>query len=591
MLRFVLAIVVLSVIAQAFRSFAPRARVTDRCTSCTRSERMANKGIFRTSLGMSDNNSEGGGAKGAAEDVSKYTVGQTLNGELVSSKDFGIFVQIEGSKTRVLLPRSLLSRGEFSKLTSMAESKAKISFDIASVDTEKNNLSGTYNSGVEKKDISSISDADIKSTEYPATVVGTHDFGMFVELDGFGVDGLVPASMGGSKGDYKVGDAVQVTVNEMADDGKKMTLMVAGASMGGGGGGATGSLEGTGFDRNRWIQGVVQSVSNFGLFVRPAGHDMVGLVHARQIPRDLIAALKKQVTVDSTGDKTDVEILFQEGDVVSCRVNSFGGPKKLDMSMLPPKDEEDDDDYVVDGRDPEEEEGQSGRPRRSSRFAETNVDSEAVTAFDGESKLLWWRGQPYTPLGRPNANLEDEEMAVIKESTDVVEGVWRRMFEVDLREDAADFSSKIEEAELKELQNDIGELMGLDDDMFAMADLNLMSSGPKSVGGHNMGLLDELPDDWKSEMTFFKDVGNTASSLDAMYKGGKASEQQEFDALIREVEVEIGSKKTGMPEIEDVPEVAPEAVSAEPAASAAQQEAAEESSEEPPAEAPAEAEA
>jgi hypothetical protein len=184
MLRFVLAIVVLSVIAQAFRSFAPRARVTDRCTSCTRSERMANKGIFRTSLGMSDNNSEGGGAKGAAEDVSKYTVGQTLNGELVSSKDFGIFVQIEGSKTRVLLPRSLLSRGEFSKLTSMAESKAKISFDIASVDTEKNNLSGTYNSGVEKKDISSISDADIKSTEYPATVVGTHDFGMFVELDG-----------------------------------------------------------------------------------------------------------------------------------------------------------------------------------------------------------------------------------------------------------------------------------------------------------------------------------------------------------------------------------------------------------------------
>ena len=66
----------------------------------------------------------------------------------------------------------------------MVESKAKISFDIASVDTEKNNLSGTYNSGVEKKDISSISDADIKSTEYSATVVGTHDFGMFVELDG-----------------------------------------------------------------------------------------------------------------------------------------------------------------------------------------------------------------------------------------------------------------------------------------------------------------------------------------------------------------------------------------------------------------------
>ena len=307
--------------------------------------------------------------------------------------------------------------------------------------------------------------------------------------------------------------------------------------------------------------------------------------YARQIPRDLITALKKQVTVDSAGDKTDVELLFQEGDVVSCRINSFSGPKKLDMSMLPPKDEEDDDDYVVDGRDPEDE-GQSGRPRRSSRFAETNIDSESINVFDGESKLLWWRGQPYTPLGRPEAS-EDVEIAVVQESSDVVEGVWRRMFEVDLREDAADFSSKIEEAELKELQNDIGELMGLDDDMFSMADFNMMSTGPMNVGGHNMGLLEQLPDDWKSEMTFFKELSNTASSLDAMYRGGKASEQQEFDALIREVETEINANKKSMPDIEDVPEVAPEAVSAE-TSTAVEQEASPEAAEEPAAEAPAE---
>ena len=118
------------------------------------------------------------------DDISKYSVGQTLNGELVSAKDFGIFVQIEGSKTRVLLPRSLLSRGEFSKLTNMAKQKSTISFDIASVDTEKKTLSGTYNSGVEKRDLSSITDDDVKKTEYSATVVGTHDFGIFVELDG-----------------------------------------------------------------------------------------------------------------------------------------------------------------------------------------------------------------------------------------------------------------------------------------------------------------------------------------------------------------------------------------------------------------------
>ena len=41
---------------------------------------------------------------------------------------------------------------------------------------------------------------------------------------------------------------------------------------------------------------------------------------------------------------------------------------------------------------------------------------------------------------------KDEEAEVINESPAIVEGTWRRMFEVDMREDAADFSSKILEA-------------------------------------------------------------------------------------------------------------------------------------------------
>jgi len=40
----------------------------------------------------------------------------------------------------------------------------------------------------------------------------------------------------------------------------------------------------------------------------------------------------------------------------------------------------------------------------------------------------------------------DEEAAVINESSSIVEGTWRRMFELDMREDAADFSSKVVEA-------------------------------------------------------------------------------------------------------------------------------------------------
>lgn len=39
--------------------------------------------------------------------------------------------------------------------------------------------------------------------------------------------------------------------------------------------------------------------------------------------------------------------------------------------------------------------------------------------------------------------VEDEEVTIVNESPSIVEGTWRRMFELDMREDAADFSSKI----------------------------------------------------------------------------------------------------------------------------------------------------
>ena len=32
----------------------------------------------------------------------------------------------------------------------------------------------------------------------------------------------------------------------------------------------------SGMDSSKWLNGVVQSVSNFGIFVRPAGYEMTG---------------------------------------------------------------------------------------------------------------------------------------------------------------------------------------------------------------------------------------------------------------------------------------------------------------------------
>ena len=44
-------------------------------------------------------------------------------------------------------------------------------------------------------------------------------------------------------------------------------------------------------------------------------------------------------------------------------------------------------------------------------------------------------------------------LGVIVESDKIVEGTWRRMFELDLREDASDFASKAVEQETKALMD------------------------------------------------------------------------------------------------------------------------------------------
>lgn len=498
-------------------------------------------------------------------DVSQYTVGQQCKGTVVSSKQFGIFAEIEGTKNTVLLPKSLLTRGTYSKLSDAASKKSTdlINFEIHNVNTENKTLSAKYIPEGGLLDFSAIKEEDLKSKEFTATVVGTHDFGIFVELDQYLTDALIPISLlpqGQSPQNFAVGQAVSVTVNEFGEGGKKMTCLLAGASAVAGSS-TGGSLEGSGFEKNKWVQGVVTSVASYGMFVRPAGHDVTGLVHFSQIPKDLLAALKLRAPMDKTANKTAVEQLFSEGDVVSVRVNSYGGPKKIDMSMIPPKQEDDEDDYVVDGRDEEPEEGQQqGKQRRPNRFADmSNEDSVAISSFDGQKKLLWWKGEPYVPIYNDGSQNVDAETSIITESDKIVEGTWRRMFELDMREDAADFSSKVNDQEAKELSEDIGELMGMDEDMFEDSAVTLMTaSGNKAGLNFDLG---NLPDEWKAEIDFFKETETTSSSRSTLFKSGKSNEQQEFDAIIREIESDI-ARNPKADAVEETPAPAEESVEA-----------------------------
>ena len=408
---------------------------------------------------------------------------------------------------------------------------------------------------------------DFKGTHYPGTVVSVHDFGVFVELDQFGVEGLVPQSMlprGESK--PKAGASVVVNIQDLGVDGKKLLLSMRSS----GGGSAQSGLSASAFasiPHTRWIQGVVQSVTNFGLFVRPAGFDSTGLVHNSRVPRDLVSALKRRPDAgSSSGNKTDVEMLFGVGDVVKVRVNSVNSDSnRVELSMLPYRAADDEeDDYVVEGRDPETEDGKPSFQERGDADEEDAADN-----YDAEDTLLWWRGSPYvkSSLSGEGASVADEEAEVVMENTAVVEGTWRRMFELDMREDQADFSTKVKEADLKELEEEIGELSGLDEDLLEaeLSAASIISSGQKLV---NYVSLAGLPAAWKSEMGFLKGSAEAETSKVTTLRQGKTLEQSEFEALLREVEVELDAAAARVPK-----RAAADSESAPPAAAAAAPEA------------------
>jgi len=554
-------------------------------TAITRNSHRMSR-ITSSSLAMSEEAAPKAKKPKAPVDISGFSEGQKLEGKLLSVKAFGAFVEVPGG-ANILLPRSVISRGAYSKLTKMAEAKSTdpVNVEIVSVDKEKNTLSGKYiPTGVTEllkiEDLQAQGAEVYQAKQLQATVVGVHDFGVFAELDEYGAEGLIPVSRlpeGEVPQSYVVGSTVTVSIEEMNQEKKKMTLTMKSAGTGGGAassGGAGDSLPGV--PANKWMQGVVTSVSSFGLFVRPAGQDVIGLVHISRIPARLLSILKQTANPAPDGDKTDVELLFQAGDVVKCRLNMYtASTKKLELSMMPAKNDDDrNDGYIVEGRDPE---GEEGKPQ-------TNEQTDEVD-FDPEETLLWWKGAPYAKkVGELDAEvaLSNEEAGVTQESSAIVEGTWRRLFELDLRQDMSDASAKQVEQETKALNEDIGELNGLDDmlneDYFGMG----VSFNNKQFGASVP--VEGLPDAWVKELSFFKESSNFKDETDAILKGGKKSEQAEFEKLLREVEIELDAvsprRSKQAPAIDTVPEVVGTAVAEDtPAADGANEDAAPEPAE------------
>jgi predicted RNA-binding protein with RPS1 domain len=482
------------------------------------------------------------GEEEAPTGFAAISVGQEYQGKVISAKQFGVFVDI-GEGQNALIPRSVLTRGGYERLKGMTSTEKKIDVEIIGVNAENQTISAKYipPGHQERADISALQGQDLSSKFYTATVVSTHNFGVFAELDDFGVEGLIPSSKLPSplpkesiEASYKAGQQIQVKIEQLAIADKKLVL----------------SADCDPNEKNpmsdvphtKWFQGIVQNVASFGLFVRPAGYDDVGLVHYSRIPRGLSNILKKKIIIDSSKNQTDVEALFTPGDVIKCRVHAAEtGSRKIELSMLPYRTQDDDnDDYIVEGRDAEDTKERNPRQNNKRRSDDPYVN------FDPEDTLLWWRGATYEKS--PTVSAIDDEIDVVNESSDIVEGTWRRMFEVDMREDQADFTSKIFEMEMKELADEIGELDGLDDDL--LEDIGLQCT---SIGSYISKRT--LPIDWENDIDFYKNLEKSESLRLKTLRGGKVSEQDEFEKLLIEVEQELKAAASSKKSIKKEDEV------------------------------------
>lgn len=215
------------------------------------------------------------------DEFSQFAVGQEYEGKVMSAKKFGVFVDI-GKSTNVLVPRSQLSTTNFDKLKALVDAKSqdKIRVELITVSEANKTLSGKYISGKFKSrpDLSTIDQSNLESKQFNATIVSSHDFGVFAEIEELGVEGLIPASkLPGRytkeeiKKTFIAGNSITVKIDEVNIEGKKLVLSAKFDNR------ISTPSASSNFAAEKWIQGVVQSVTSFGIFIRPAGFDNTGI--------------------------------------------------------------------------------------------------------------------------------------------------------------------------------------------------------------------------------------------------------------------------------------------------------------------------
>eukprot|EP00599_Poterioochromonas_sp_BG-1_P012654 CAMPEP_0173165564 /NCGR_PEP_ID=MMETSP1105-20130129/21466_1 /TAXON_ID=2985 /ORGANISM="Ochromonas sp., Strain BG-1" /LENGTH=615 /DNA_ID=CAMNT_0014086585 /DNA_START=209 /DNA_END=2056 /DNA_ORIENTATION=+ len=530
-------------------------------------------------------------SKAYKPDLSAFAVGQEFNAKLISSHPFGIFVDISKG-VNVLLPKSKLGGKQYDQLKTMLDNKSTetIKISLTDISQESGKIAGIVlqEKGSLQGDDSLWSDLqgkEIIGKSYNTTVISVHNFGLFVKVEEYGVQGLVPLSKlpvkNNLKDVYPPGSVLQVTVEDLNIEAKKMVLSAVPRPD---------VRAFVNFPEEKWIQAVIQNVNSFGIFVRPAGYDAVGLVRRNQIPQDLLKTLRTVLEIDRR-NQTVLEDLFGAGDVVRVRLENLdidGG--KVEFSMLPiPKDveaeafDEDDSDFAdlkefygnIDEGEPDEEEESSSATlsltdddfSMKSYADEEEEDDEEAVAYDDEDNdydydplatLVWWRGKPFAAPEEEyvEGDSEDDDLVEydedvimegldeaivdsfsdapwITESDDMAQGAWRRLLSLDL--EFGDESKQLETdraEDIKEMEMEIGVMKGFDEDIDKELPTPFLSNPDSNKFGVYVN-FDDFPE-WKEKSEWYQAYEKPLQKIEKIRYGKKNSDEEwekELDEL------------------------------------------------------------
>ena len=162
-----------------------------------------------------------------------------------------------------------------------------------------------------------------------------------------------------------------------------------------------------------------------------------------------------------------------------------------------------------------------------------------------EDCLIWWRGTAYeTEAARKVRTMTAEDIRekqsreaedIVLENSEMVAGAWRRVFERDMRQEEEEFSSKGREKEMRELQEEMAGLEGLEDELI---ELDALQTG--SPDTFRLGVFVDpamIPAEWREELTFYKELEERDAEIQRASRVGMKGEKADFEEAVRKTQL------------------------------------------------------